>query len=264
MRRFSIIATLVLILALAGCSRQAQVDEFTNLAKKIKADPQGYDGQTVTLIGYFRGQDLLDEVKPGFPPTDRLRDWVLKDNSAAIYVAASPLLPFSANSQDIWRKVKVTGTVALFNAQSSGFMPYIVPQAIEPAGPLYDFDLLPANATVAIHRFGGPEKLNHHIYLYEDRQLVILDNATGWTASIRLKDYEMREWDKAFNKLDFFDLEPEIGAACPNCIRYHIAALNSKSQLAYEVIAYQGSVPAGLEAYINQVIEKSGRAKSIQ
>lgn len=264
MRRFWIIAVLTLTFALIGCNRPAKVEEFTNLAKKIRADPEGYDGQTVTVIGYFRGHDMLDEVKPGFSPTDRFKDWVIKDNSAAIYVAGSQLLPFDANSQDAWRKVKVTGTIALFSAGSSGYMPYIVPQNIEAIGPVYDYDLLPAGVIVAIHRFDGPEKLNHHIYLYDDRRLVVFDNTSGWKASIRLWDYEMREWNSAFNKLDFFSLESTIGEACQDCIRYHIAALDTKHQAPHDVIMYQSSVPAKLEAYIEQAIKKSASAKPIE
>ncbi|MBN1934205.1 MAG: hypothetical protein JW934_06055 [Anaerolineae bacterium] len=265
MRRLWIIATLVLIFVLVGCNKPAAVEGFTDLAKKIKADPEGYNGQTVTLIGYFRAQDLLDEVKPGFPPTnDRINDWVIKDNSAAIYVAASRLLPFPISSQDIWRKVKVTGTVALFDARSSGFMPYIVPQSIETAGRAYDYDLLSNGVIVAIHRFGGPEKLDHHIYLYDNRKLVVFDNVTGWKASLQLKEFEMREWDKTFTKLDFFNLSPIVGETCRGCIQYHIVALDTKRQAPYDVILYEGSVPANLEAYIKQVIEKTGQAQAIQ
>ena len=42
------------------------------------------DGREVEVIGYFRGWDLLGEVKGGSPVTRS--DWVIADQSGAIYV----------------------------------------------------------------------------------------------------------------------------------------------------------------------------------
>lgn len=264
MRRIGIIWMIVVGIVLSGCNRPAQVEGFTSLIKDIKANPEAYNGQTVTLIGYFRAQDALDEIKPGFPPTDRLNDWVLKDNSGAIYVAAGRQMPFSPTSQDIWRKVKVTGTVALFNAHSQGMIPYIVPQSVEVIGPTYDYDVLPAGVTFALHRFGGPDKLNHHILIFEDRRLVVMDDATGWKGMTQLKESEVRELNQAFKKLDFFNLSSTNDQACPNCVRYHIAALDTKRQVAHDLIFYEGRLPAGLQAYVELILKKAEKARPMR
>ncbi len=264
MRRAGIVFILVLGIILSGCNRPAPVEGFTELIKEIKANPKTYNGQTVTLIGYFRAQDALDEIKPGFPPTDRINDWVLKDNSGAIYIAASHLLPFSATSQDIWRKVKVTGTVALFDAHSQGMIPYIVPQRIEIVGPAYDYDVLPAGAIFALHRFGGPDKLDHHIFIYQDHRLMVMDNKSGWRGALQLKEYETRELDQAFKKLNFFKLDSTNDKTCQNCVRYHIAALDTKHQLPHDLILHEGSLPTDLQAYIKQVLQKAEKAQAIR
>ena len=113
MRRIVTICVVFVITILSAACGQTKVsiEGFTDIVSQINREPEQYDGQSVTIVGYFRSQDLLDEVFPGLPPTNRLRDWVIKDNSAAIYIADSELLPFPVTSQDIWRIVSVTGTV---------------------------------------------------------------------------------------------------------------------------------------------------------
>lgn len=44
----------------------------------------GWEGQEVTLVGYYRGWDLLQESGQS-PPVTR-SDWVITDSSGAIYV----------------------------------------------------------------------------------------------------------------------------------------------------------------------------------
>ena len=59
---------------------------LTSVVADILAAPEKYLEQKVTIVGYFRGWDLFGEAGTG-PPVSR-SDWVVKDNSGAIYVKA--------------------------------------------------------------------------------------------------------------------------------------------------------------------------------
>lgn len=63
------------------------VPGFTALVAEIRASPGDFASQPVEIIGYFRGWDLLGEAGGG-PPVTR-SDWVIKDNSGAIYVTGA-------------------------------------------------------------------------------------------------------------------------------------------------------------------------------
>jgi hypothetical protein len=58
--------------------------ELTHIVASIIANPYSYEGQRVTVVGYYRGWDLLGEAGTG-PPVTR-SDWVIKDASGAIYI----------------------------------------------------------------------------------------------------------------------------------------------------------------------------------
>lgn len=263
MRRTICVAS-VLILLLAACSQQkASVEGFTGIAAQIAKKPQQYDGQPVTIVGYFRGPDLLDEVAAEIPPTDRLGDWVITDNSGGIYVAASELLPFSASSQEIWRVVRVEGTIKTRDAGTSGAQAYIIPQKIEWLGDRFDYDVLPAGCTVAIHRFGGPEQLQHHLYIYDSRNVAVYDAKTSWRGAIKLKQVDFDKLMNTFKRASLFDLPATMGQACQGCVRYHIAAVNEKKGLPHTVTLYEGSVPADLLKFIELALEAMADAKPI-
>jgi hypothetical protein len=63
--------------------------QLTQIVGSIIADPQSFEGQDITIVGYYRGWDLLHKTNVA-PPVTR-SDWVVKDATGAIYVsAASP------------------------------------------------------------------------------------------------------------------------------------------------------------------------------
>lgn len=61
--------------------------EQTKIIGSIIAEPMAFEGKDVTIVGYYRGWDLLQEANIG-PPVTR-SDWVIKDSTGAIYVSAS-------------------------------------------------------------------------------------------------------------------------------------------------------------------------------
>jgi hypothetical protein len=92
----------------------SKLPELTQIVASIIAEPSAFEGENITVIGYYRGWDLLHEADMG-PPVTR-SDWVIKDSTGAIYVSANSqakvpdgLSPDSL--QDIAVILKVMGTV---------------------------------------------------------------------------------------------------------------------------------------------------------
>lgn len=88
----------------------------TEVVGSILTRPRDFQGQEVTIVGYYRGWDLLQEANTS-PPVTR-SDWVIADTTGAIYVSAtSPakvpegLSPSSLQSVNTLLEVK--GTVRL-------------------------------------------------------------------------------------------------------------------------------------------------------
>jgi hypothetical protein len=97
---------------------------------RILADPKGYAGREVTVVGYYRGWDLLREV--GSPPPITRSDWVIKDTSGAIYVEArggveSEVKLDPSAKADTEKVLRLTGIVRLTDKDQ----PYIEPKRIE-------------------------------------------------------------------------------------------------------------------------------------
>ena len=72
--------------------------------------PREFDGRIFEITGYFRGWNLYGEAG-GRPPVTR-SDWVIADNTGAIYVtgAAPPGLDPSSRA-DAWSVIRLTGRV---------------------------------------------------------------------------------------------------------------------------------------------------------
>jgi len=104
-------------------------EPLTDIIASIIATPYSFEGEQMTVVGYYRGWDILDEAKTG-PPVTR-SDWVIKDASGAIYVSAlleakpSGLDPSSHN--DVDTVLKLTGIVRV----TAKGQPYLEAKSIE-------------------------------------------------------------------------------------------------------------------------------------
>jgi len=116
---------LILVTLVSGCTsgkggslsiytpeetRVMNAARISDIIGKIISQPDQYLSQQVEIVGYFRGWDLLKEVK-GSPPVTR-SDWVIADNSGAIYVTgnAPPNLN-PASRQDTNKVIHLVATV---------------------------------------------------------------------------------------------------------------------------------------------------------
>jgi hypothetical protein len=65
----------------------SKLSEPTKIIGSIIAEPFAFEGRDITIIGYYRGWDLLREANTS-PPVTR-SDWVIKDATGAIYISAN-------------------------------------------------------------------------------------------------------------------------------------------------------------------------------
>ncbi len=104
--------------------------KLTAMIGSILANPADFADQEVTIVGYYRGWDLLKEVSTG-PPVTR-SDWVIADSSGAIYVEArnhfDQALGLDPSSGDDTTKIlHLVGIVRISNRGQA----YIEPKKVE-------------------------------------------------------------------------------------------------------------------------------------
>ncbi len=142
MKKTSIVLVAILVISalLAGCqggniTSNSPQEELTHIVASIIANPKSYEGQQVTVVGYYRGWDLLHEANTG-PPTTR-SDWVVKDASGAIYIGLRPTEGRSgggsdprldpSSHEDVDTIVKIVGVIRVTDAGQ----PYIELQSMK-------------------------------------------------------------------------------------------------------------------------------------
>lgn len=64
----------------------SKLPELTEIISSIIAEPFAFEGEDITIVGYYRGWDLLHEAN--IPPPVTRSDWIIKDSTGAIYVSA--------------------------------------------------------------------------------------------------------------------------------------------------------------------------------
>jgi hypothetical protein len=227
---------------------------LSHLLGRVLESPQGFEGREVTVVGYYRGWDLLGEANAA-PPVTR-SDWVIADDTGAIYVSAASAapadLPFGPGSgNDLWRVLRLSGVVRL-TAQGQ---PYLEagqvqfaevdegPEVPEPA-PLVE--LVPP--AITLHRTGGIAGLVQHLYIYDDGRFVAEDDKRGRRKEGTLGDDEMDRLWTSFEDIGFFDLDHQYGLGCPDCFVYVITVREGERVKA--VRTYDGSVPQELEGIL--------------
>ena len=116
---------LILVLIFSGCvhekkgelpvqspeeTRAASIVRISDILGNIISRPDQYLDKQVEIVGYYHGWDLLKEVQ-GTPPVTR-SDWVIADNSGAIYVTGmAPHNLDPASVQDTNQVVHLVATV---------------------------------------------------------------------------------------------------------------------------------------------------------
>jgi hypothetical protein len=231
---------------------------LTHLLGRILESPQEFEGQEVTVVGYYRGWDLLGEAN-ALPPVTR-SDWVMADATGAIYVSAASaasadLSLGSGSGNDLWRVLQLSGVVRL----TAGGQPYLEadqvqfaeadegPGVPEPA-PLVE--LVPP--AITLHRTGGIAGLVQHLYVYEDGRFVAEDDKGRRREEDVLKADEIDRLLSSFEEIDFFDMDHQYGLGCPDCFVYVITVRQGERVKA--VRTFDGSVPEELEEILTLLV----------
>ncbi len=105
-------------------------EQMTGVIGSVLAAPSTFDGQEVTVVGYYRGWDLLHEANLA-PPVTR-SDWVIRDSTGAIYVSANsaaklPEMLRPDSPQHMGTILQVKGVIHVTGAGQ----PYIEAESIE-------------------------------------------------------------------------------------------------------------------------------------
>jgi hypothetical protein len=108
----------------------SKLPELTGIISAIIAEPFTFEGENITIVGYYRGWDLLHEANT--PPPVTRSDWVIKDSTGAIYISAHSeanvpegLSPDSLQDTDI--VLKVNGIMSVNEEEQA----YIEAKSIE-------------------------------------------------------------------------------------------------------------------------------------
>jgi len=231
---------------------------LSHLLSRILESPQGFRGQEVTVVGYYRGWDLLGEAN--VPPPVTRSDWVMADATGAIYISAASaapadLSPGPGSGNDLWRVLRLSGVVRL----TAKGQPYLEadrvqfaeadegPAVPEPA-PLVEL----GPPAIALHRTGGIAGLIQHLYIYDDGRFVAEDDKRGRREEDALKADEMDRLLASFEEIGFFDMDNQYGLGCPDCFVYVITVRQGERVKA--VRTYDGSVPKELEGILASLV----------
>ncbi len=231
---------------------------LSHLLGRVLASPQDFEGREVTVVGYYRGWDLLAEA--GTPPPVTRSDWVIADATGAIYVSAASAapadLPFGPGSgHDLWRVLHLSGVVRL----TAAGQPYLEaawvqlaemdegPEVPEPA-PLMELE----SPIIALHRTGGIAGLVQHLYVYEDGRFVAEDDKRGQHKEGVLTADEMNRLLASFAEIGFFDMNHQYGLSRPDCFVYVLTFRQGERVKA--VRTFDGSVPEELEEILAPLI----------
>jgi hypothetical protein len=231
---------------------------LSHLLGRVLESPQEFQGKEVTVVGYYRGWDLLGEANA--PPPVTRSDWVMADATGAVYVSAASAapahLPFGPGSgNDLWRVLRLSGVVRF----TAAGQPYLEagqvqfaemdegPERPEPP-PLVE--LVPP--AITLHRTGGIAGLVQHLYIYDDGRFVAEDDKGGRREEGTLNADEMGRLRASFEEIGFFDMNNQYGMGCPDCFIYVITVRQGERVKA--VRTYDGSVPQELEGILTWLV----------
>ncbi len=209
----------------------------TRILEAVRADPKAWEGRYIRVVGYYEGWDLFGSVGTG--PAVTRSDWVIRDESGAIYVHAGGA---PVEGLDIPPSEKVEGVLLRLFAQarvSDAGQPYlwvIQGARIDQAGQVW----------LQYERSGGFAGFLDRLTLYADGRAVL--NRKGLETTFRLTTEEMERIRGELASAGFMGLNESYMPADPCCDRftYVIRYMNPEGGKPHTVTTMDGTVPPEL------------------
>lgn len=209
----------------------------TRVLEAVRANPKAWEGRYIRVVGYYEGWDLFGSVGTG--PAVTRSDWVIRDESGAIYVHAGGA---PVEGLDIPPSEKVEGVLLRLFAQVR----------VNDAGQPYLWVVQGARIDQArqvwleYERTGGFAGFMDRLTVYTDGRAVL--NRKGLETTFRLTPEEMDRIRGELTTARFTDLNEAYMPSDPCCDRftYVIRYANPEGGKPHTVKTMDGTVPPEL------------------
>lgn len=220
-----------------GTAFLADDERPTRVLEAVRADPKGWEGRYIRVVGYYEGWDLFGSVGTG--PAVTRSDWVIRDEGGAIYVHPGSA---AVEGLDIPPSQKVEGVLLRLFAQvrlNEAGQPYLWVVQGERIGPA-------RQVWLEYERSGGIAGFQDRLTIYADGQAVL--NRKGVQTAFRLTTEEMEQLKGALAAADFANLNESYLPADPCCDRftYIIRSYGATGGEPHTVTTMDGTVPPQL------------------
>ncbi|MDH7490715.1 MAG: hypothetical protein QHH80_14575, partial [Anaerolineae bacterium] len=209
----------------------------TRILEAVRADPKAWEGKYIRIVGYYEGWDLFGSVGTG--PAVTRSDWVIRDDSGAIYVHAGSA---AVDGLDISPSEKVEGVLLRLFAQvrvNDAGQPYLWIVQGTRIGPA-------TQVMLEYERSGGFAGFMDRLTVYADGRAVL--NRKGVETTFRLTPEEMARLTGELASAQFMSLDEAYIPSDPCCDRftYIIRYMSPAGGKPHTVKTMDGTIPPQL------------------
>lgn len=221
----------------AGTTFLADDTRPTRILEAVRADPKGWEGRYIRVVGYYEGWDLFGSVGTG--PAVTRSDWVIRDEGGAIHVHPES---GTVEGLDIPPSQKVEGVLLRLFAQvrrNDAGQPYLWVVQGARIGPA-------PQVWLEYERSGGFAGFQDRLTIYADGQAVL--NRKGLETTFRLVAEDMARLKATLTSAGFASLNETYLPADPCCDRfaYIIRYADPEGGKPHSVTTMDGTVPPEL------------------
>lgn len=199
---------------------------------EILSDPEGYEGQEVVVVAYYRGWDLFGEAGTG-PPLTR-SDVAVADPTGGIYIVpgegfegfegAPPLPPHQPSATEVLLRLRGVVRIGLAG------QPYI--EVIE--GEMVEG--LPPGVVLQVRRTGTILGLDEELMVGEDGTLYFLDRKSGYFTCFSVDPEEVAQ---VLNQVGGYLSAGEVGTPIPDTAVYRFTVWDGEAVRTLRVFEWE-------------------------
>lgn len=215
----------------------------TRILGAVLENPAAWVGRNVRVVGYYEGWDVFGSAGTS-PPVTR-GDWVIRDDSGAIYVGGGNPI----DALDVSPSNRVEGVLLSLFAEvqmTDSGQPYLWVLSGSRVGPIGD-------AWLEFERSGGIAGFQDYLTVYLDGRAVLA--RSGEESAFQLDSQQMEELKAAFEAAGFLNLDASYLPAETCCDRftYTIHYRDPSEGKPHSVYAMDGSVPPELSPILEML-----------